>query len=708
MRFDPESSRTSCTRTVKAPFIAVLVLALVTGSTQGKYGGGNGTTEEPYLIYTAEQMNTIGTEPNDWDKHFKLMADLDLSGYRGDSFNLIGDYSVHRERPTRGFAGVFHGNGHTISGFTYIVDVNRPGPVKDGSQYPAESHIGLFRYIWGDGQIRNLGLIDPNVRPANTCIDWVTGFGALAGMVARGTIQDCYIEGGCVAADGAAGGLVGQSGGLIVRCHSTCRATHAAGRTLRPWQATEVPLAASFGGLVGSNSGEIRESYATGVVQGPRFTGGLVGSNSISGIVRDCFATGTVSGSTASGGLAGVTWTESEIRASYATGRVSGDSAIGGLVGQMDRGGRISNCYATGSVSGDHDVGGLVGEITQPGSRIENCYSTGLVAGKDAVGGLVGKDPRLSYKNPDDRCVYDSFWDTQTTGQEASAGGGAGRTTTEMQSLWTYLGAGWDFAVEAHNGTQDIWTACCGRPTYPKLAWQKVPAGDFDAPDGVDFRDLVVLVRNWLLHEDLPCHGADLTFDARLDFKDFAVLAQWWRRGTRKIIYETALDSTPGWRLEGEWQFGKPAGLGGNEHGHPDPNSGHTGENVYGVNLDGDYRIVVDGAHYLTAGPFDCRGYHNVKLQFTRWLNTDAAGYVRATVEVSNDGNSWSAVWVYADEEAELTDDEWIVVVCDIGADADYQPRVYVRWGYEVLDEGAWALSGWNIDDIAVFGYEDP
>ena len=33
-----------------------------------RYGGGTGEPNDPYLIYTAEQMNTIGAEPNDWDK----------------------------------------------------------------------------------------------------------------------------------------------------------------------------------------------------------------------------------------------------------------------------------------------------------------------------------------------------------------------------------------------------------------------------------------------------------------------------------------------------------------------------------------------------------------------------------------------------------------------------------------------------------------
>ena len=49
---------------------------------QAEYGGGSGVARDPYLIYTAEQMNEIGAETNDWDKHFKLMADIDLSAFK--------------------------------------------------------------------------------------------------------------------------------------------------------------------------------------------------------------------------------------------------------------------------------------------------------------------------------------------------------------------------------------------------------------------------------------------------------------------------------------------------------------------------------------------------------------------------------------------------------------------------------------------------
>ena len=86
------------------------VLCLCPGSVRAQYAGGSGVSDDPYLIATAEQMNSIGLDPNDWDKHFKLMADIDLSAYRERRFNTIGTGEVP-------FIGVFDGNGHGISNF---------------------------------------------------------------------------------------------------------------------------------------------------------------------------------------------------------------------------------------------------------------------------------------------------------------------------------------------------------------------------------------------------------------------------------------------------------------------------------------------------------------------------------------------------------------------------------------------------------------
>ncbi|MHC4336996.1 MAG: GLUG motif-containing protein, partial [Planctomycetota bacterium] len=180
-----------------------VALCLLSSPAQGKkYGGGSGTAEEPYLINTAQQMNTIGTRPTDWDKHFKLTADIDLSGYPGTAFNIIGNGTIQ-------FRGVFDGDGHTISNFTY----NWTGAFT--------TNIALFGWVDGnDVEIKNLGLIEPNVVMANGI-----RAGALIGWQNSGTVSNCYVEGGSVSGDSQIGGLMGGNGGTVIDCYATCTVT---------------------------------------------------------------------------------------------------------------------------------------------------------------------------------------------------------------------------------------------------------------------------------------------------------------------------------------------------------------------------------------------------------------------------------------------------------------------------------------------------
>jgi len=738
---------------------------------RAQYGGGSGTVEDPYLIDTAEQMNTIGAEPNDWDKHFKLVADIDLKDFGGSSFNLIGSGLYP-------FKGVFDGNGHTISNLTYVVT---------GNQEPADDGIieffGLFRRINDpNAVIKDLSLVNPDIRPASTCQKWVWGVGALAGTLSSGSISNCSIEGGQVQAERMVGGLVGSNSGTITDCYTTCTVGPAEQRSLPPLDG-KFERRESFGGLAGFNYGEISNCHATGKVTGEQNVGGLVGETS--GIMISSWSGSDVSGDAVIGGLVGNNTMTSKLSHCYATGHVSGRNIIGGLVGTCRSEASIDNCYATGSVSAEENGGGLLGSND---GTLSECYSTafvfieannaggligdnsgtirmscahghvsgkkyigglvgfnrkeegafnydpvvtdsyarGSVHGEDFVGGLIGQNQGgtvlrcystakvtgatagswiggLVSVNIGDIPVENSFWDTEASGLTRSEGG-EGKTTAEMQNMWMYLSAGWDFAEAEFDGTDDAWRMCCGRPIYPKLAWEQMLVGDFVDPEGVDLADLAFLAEQWLQTVALPCDAPDLTVDAQVDIEDLELMMQYWGHGARQVIFEAALDETPGFTIQGQWQFGIPAGLGGAEYGNPDPNAGYTGDNVYGVNLQGDYPIAADGPHYLTAGPFDCRLYRDVKLQFARWLNTDEADYVRATIELATDGTRWAPVWEHEDTEADLADDTWQVVVYSLGAMADRRESLYIRWGYEVKDNEAWPMSGWNIDDIKLSG----
>jgi C1A family cysteine protease len=154
------------------------------------------------------------------------------------------------------------------------------------------------------------------------------------------------------------------------------------------------------------------------------------------------------------------------------------------------------------------------------------------------------------------------------------------------------------------------------------------------------------------------------------------------------------LETDPGWLTEGDWAHGRPTGQGG-EYGFPDPASGHTGQNVYGYNLNGDYPNDLPERH-LTTGSLDCSGMYATTLRFWRWLGVEQPRYDKASIRVSADGATWTTIW---ENPVEITDDAWQQVEYDISAVADGSDDVRIRWTMGPTD-GGWRYCGWNIDDV--------
>jgi len=416
-------------------------------SAQYAYSGGFGKSGSPYLIETPEDLNAIGQHPEDWHKYFEVVADIDMSGYAGEQFNIIGN-------GPQMFSGSFDGNGHQISKFTY--------------HSTETSNIGIF------GNVGGVNAVLKNVELTNPDVDGQTGdaFGSLVGQLKEGTVSNCHVKGGNVQGDKKVGGLVGLNLGVIVQCSSS----------------TSVSGEHSVGGLVGFNyvsdnthAGVIYRSTSSSSVAGTWDAGGLVGNNW--GYMYDCYAAGDVTGGGSIGGLAGS--------------NVYIDDAPAAVTGT------ISRCYSTGRVSGQGPVGGLVGSNLQSGSEIS-----------------------------------DSFWDSQSSGQSNMCGENEGngcaningRTTEEMKMVQLFIEAGWDFAGETRNGTDDIWDICDGM-NYPKLAWQEPPTGDFACPDGVDFVDYALLSNYWGQANCGRCGELDLTGDGDVAFDDLARFVGNWLAG---------------------------------------------------------------------------------------------------------------------------------------------------------------------------------
>ncbi|MDI9433516.1 MAG: GLUG motif-containing protein [Planctomycetota bacterium] len=272
-----------------------------------KYAGGTGDPNTPYQIATAEQMNAIGTCPEDWDKHFQLTADIDLSAYRGTEFNIIApDASVP-------FRGTFDGGGHTIAGFSYEVR--------------QADHIALFGVVADpNARIENLTLADPNVK-----VEWGQHTASLVAHLREGLLRNCHASGGTIQGVWFIGGLVGQSGYLEPN-DGTLRTS--ATIVNCSYQGTVQGSFTMIGGLVGRDyNGTVRHCYATGEVTGESDTGGLIGESTCSMIVG-CYSTCTVTGGNRVGGLVGRAFV-AEVVECYATGPVTGNGEIGGLLTDM-------------------------------------------------------------------------------------------------------------------------------------------------------------------------------------------------------------------------------------------------------------------------------------------------------------------------------------------------------------------------------------
>ena len=171
--------------------------------------------------------------------------------------------------------------------------------------------------------------------------------------------------------------------------------------------------------------------------------------------------------------------------------------------------------------------------------------------------------------------------------------------------------------------------------------------------------------------------------------------------GEPSLKYEWPLNEDPGWQTEGDWGFGQPSG-GGGDHGAPDPESGFTGDNVYGYNLNGDYPNELPETNLKTTA-INCKNFYGLSLKFQRWLGVESAQFDHAYVRVSNDLETWTTVWTNL---YEMTAGSWVEQEIDISAIADNQDSVYICWTMGTTDESS-QYCGWNIDDIQIYGIDE-
>ena len=196
------------------------------------------------------------------------------------------------------------------------------------------------------------------------------------------------------------------------------------GKGFKPIGIPQRPFAGSYDGqgYVVSNLGAVRP-----LTDQVALFGYTTGTLSRIGLVKVALA-----GHNETGAVVGVLDGNGSVDQCYSTGMVQGRNEVGGLAGNIQSG-TVSNSYSECEVSGTEHTGGLAGYMDSFG-MVTQSYSTGRVLGSSYTGGLLGSN--------EGGMVVQSYWNVESSGQPASAGG-LGLTAAMMRQRSSYTD--WDF-----------------------------------------------------------------------------------------------------------------------------------------------------------------------------------------------------------------------------------------------------------------------
>lgn len=402
-------------------------------------GSGNGTVNDPYLIFNETQLAQVSNFLNQEGVVFRLMKDLDMTDWISENNPRQGWLPIGVQATP--FMGKFLGNGHTISG----VMINRP----------SSNYVGFFGYV--------SGAIIENLTIEGSSVTGASNVGGFIGFASDTKVTNCnlLLTSG-VEGTTNVGGYIGQSNNTNFTTFSVEASVTgqsylggfvglASGGTLQQGSVTgqRKGTGSNIGGFAGKMTNvESIDIKQKGNVNGQAFTGGFVGSCT-GGTFTRCTVESNVQGSSYVSGFSGeLVSTASSFNSCFHKGTITATgSYTGGIVG-VSQGGcvnQMESCSHFGDIHGQNYVGGLIGatidvsvsptlstytvysgktSTDQPGGdllqttretivngtsvtiSINNCTSIGNINGSNFVGGLVGYEiPSSGYLKKSQKAV---------------------------------------------------------------------------------------------------------------------------------------------------------------------------------------------------------------------------------------------------------------------------------------------------------------
>lgn len=418
---------------------------------------GSGTEDDPYRIYTAEDLQGASNRG-----YYKLMNDIDLTSWINENSPTEGWPAIGRNS---GEATYIDGDGHKVTGLWMNTTQN---------------YNGLFSNF-SAGQIKNL------------TVEVATGkkvkggdyTGILIGRNANGRLVNCSVKGE-VEGTGHVGGLVGYAENTTIsaiNADATITGTSYVGGvagqamncTMTSCNAattiTSSGANSKVGGLVGyAKGGSISKCTAQNALTASgtsNYVGGLIGHSETPTSLS--FSTGNVAATGSdsySGGLVG--YAKSPVANCYSTINTTGTLYTAGLVGYTFS--TIDKCYAKGNVYGEFNGGGVVGYLDGAGASLTNsvaCCNILSLTSQSSWGCRVIGGYKNGAADPDNSNYALSTMQVSLNNVPVNKPDdlveGIAKTAAELMMANTYMGIGWDFS--------EVWGIDEGQ-MYPYLLWE--------------------------------------------------------------------------------------------------------------------------------------------------------------------------------------------------------------------------------------------
>ena len=448
---------------------------------------GSGTEEDPYRIYTAEDLHGACNSG-----YYKLMNDIDLASWINENSPTKGWPAIGRNSTV---ATYIDGDGHkvtglwinTTEGYNGLFSNYSAGYIKNltvevatGKKVKGGDYTGVLI-----GRMYNGQIINCSVKGDVEGTDYAS---VLTGYIGNGRIENCVVNGNATgtkhvgglsafaenatltdnrfegkvtsqAASAYVGGLAGHAKNVTTTNCSTSETISSVGNN-------------SFvGGFFGkSETGTITKCYAEANITANGtndYVGGLIGHASTP--VSQCYTTGNVTASGDDSYTAGlVAYTTAAVDNCYSTANANGTLYTAGLVGYTFS--TVDKCYAKGDITGSMYGAGVVGEMDGAAASTTNCVAVNNTISLSAqsswgcrvIGGFKNGCSEPDHSNFALNTMQVSLNGVPQRKTDDNIEGIA-KTNAELMHSALYEGISWNMS--------EIWSIDEGQ-IYPYLLWE--------------------------------------------------------------------------------------------------------------------------------------------------------------------------------------------------------------------------------------------